>query len=203
MSCSSRYNVRRQVRKKGIIPNCKECEKQVISPRHKFCSSSCSAKYNNCRRPPASIEQKEKTSQTLKKIFTSSPEKYFQALETITVKGRKGRFRGILCESTWELAFVIWAIDNGKNIKRCRLLIPYELNNSTHYYNPDFEIDGKIYEIKGVTNEICLLKLKAAKDQNHKIVFIDRLGILKYLKYVKEKYKKNPEKEYKYFYQLA
>ena len=52
---------------------CNQC--QIILPqgkRHnKFCSNSCSAKFNNSKRPPRSDESKQKTSATMKSLIKS------------------------------------------------------------------------------------------------------------------------------------
>lgn len=112
-----------------------------------------------------------------------------------------GTYKGIKCDSTWELTFLIWAQDTNKNIKRSKLKIQYEFKEKKHLYNPDFEIDDKIYEIKGYVDLTTKLKLEAAKEQGFKIILVCREDIKFYINYVKEKYGKDPTKEYKYFYE--
>lgn len=118
-----------------------------------------------------------------------------------TGSGKSGRYRGMKCQSTYELAFVIWAIDEGKSIKRCGLKIEYEFENRKRLFNPDFEIDGIVYEIKGYLNEIAKVKLQAAKDKNIDITLIGREEAQFYIGYVNQKYNCNIEKDYAKFYE--
>lgn len=46
-------------------PTCKQCGKNCES---KFCSRSCSAKYNNSRRPPRTKESRDKTARSLREV---------------------------------------------------------------------------------------------------------------------------------------
>ena len=62
-----------------------------------------------------------------------------------SVKSHHGHYKGFILDSTWELAFLIYHLDNGSNIKRCTKKFEYEYNGKKRFYNPDFEIDGVIY----------------------------------------------------------
>ena len=53
------------------------------------------------------------------------------------------------CGSSWELAFVLYNIDHGRNVKRCKLKLPYTYHGKTYNYYPDYEVDGKVCEVKG------------------------------------------------------
>lgn len=79
-------------------------------------------------------------------------------------------------------------------------MIPYEFNGAIHYYNPDFEIDDKIYEIKGWLTGRAKIKLKAAESQGHAIILIDKKEIKQYIEYVKKYRKINPVKQYEMLY---
>lgn len=48
-----------------------------------------------------------------------------------------------------ELAIYLYAIDHGYNIKREPIKFNFIFNNKMHSYFPDFEINGKLVEIKG------------------------------------------------------
>ena len=52
-------------------------------------------------------------------------------------------------DSSWELAFYIYYSYQGFTVTRPKTAIPYTYENKTHFYYPDFEIDGQLYEIKG------------------------------------------------------
>lgn len=115
--------------------------------------------------------------------------------------GKSGTYKQIKCQSTYELAFLIWALEHKKEIKRCGLRIPYTFENKDRFYTPDFELEGKIIEIKGYETPIVIEKLKSAKKQGLDITVIDSNKIQRYIKYVNTKYRVNIEKEYAKFYQ--
>ena len=62
---------------------------------------------------------------------------------------KKYVYEGISFDSKWEIIFYKYCIDNGFNIIPNPCKIPYVINNKTHYYYPDFEVDGQLIEIKG------------------------------------------------------
>lgn len=114
--------------------------------------------------------------------------------------GHAGRYKGIICQSTYELAFVIYMLDHGKKIERCPLRIPYLLKEKKHFYNPDFIIEGKIFEIKGRISEKDKAKFKAAKSQNIKLCIVARRSMQKYINYVNKKYKVKLSVDHHKFY---
>lgn len=62
---------------------------------------------------------------------------------------KKYYYNNIGFDSLPELAVYLYCINNNINIKRSDLKFEYIINNEIHYYFPDFEIDGKLVEIKG------------------------------------------------------
>lgn len=52
-------------------------------------------------------------------------------------------------DSSWELYYYIWAIDTQKHIERDTQPLEYKVGGETHYYYPDFIVDGELIEIKG------------------------------------------------------
>lgn len=103
-------------------------------------------------------------------------------------RGKKGRYKGYWCDSSWELAFVIYNLDHGIEFKRNTQGFEYEFNDKMRKYYPDFIIDGCYYEIKGYLSEQNLEKINSF-DYNLKV--IDKEGIQKYLSYVENKYGKD------------
>ena len=64
-------------------------------------------------------------------------------------RGTMGYYKGIHCDSSWELAYVVYCIDHNIPIRRCKDRIPYEANGILKYYTPDFVInESEIIEIK-------------------------------------------------------
>lgn len=98
--------------------------------------------------------------------------------------GKKGWYKGIFCDSSWELAFVVYHIENKLNIKRCDIKYKYVIENAEHTYIPDFITDDGIIEIKGRKDKKAIVK-----QQNFpEIKIIDKYEIEPYLKYVNDKY---------------
>ena len=77
----------------------------------------------------------EKTNEELREIRKKSAARYF--------------FKRNSFDSKWELAVWIWAVDKRKQIKKEPVCLEYDFDGSTHKYFPDFEIDGKLVEVKG------------------------------------------------------
>ena len=58
-------------------------------------------------------------------------------------------FDNVKFDSFWELVFYLFHKSNGSKIERSLKKFEYVYNGKTHYYFPDFEVDEKLYEIKG------------------------------------------------------
>lgn len=102
--------------------------------------------------------------------------------------GKCGYHKEIYCASSWELAFLIYNLDLGKEIKRCELTFKYEIEGEEHLYFPDFIMDGIIYEVKGRELDDVALKTQAVIDAGYKIELIRRKEINPIIKSIKEKY---------------
>lgn len=99
-------------------------------------------------------------------------------------RGKKGWYKGIFCDSTWELAYVIYCIDHNIKIERNKQMFDYEYNGEIHKYLPDFIINGQLVEVKGWKDPKWLVKEKIFKN----IKIIDKDEIQKYIDYVKNTY---------------
>lgn len=107
-------------------------------------------------------------------------------------RGKSGWFKGIFCNSSYELAYLIYCLDHEIPIERNKESWQYfnpEKNRLAAYY-PDFIVDGMIVEIKGIKSEIDLIKLKAV-DRPIKILYLPDL--LTVFEYIKSKYQKTDE----------
>jgi hypothetical protein len=103
-------------------------------------------------------------------------------------RGKKGWYKGYWCDSSWELAFVIYNIDHGIPFKRNTEGFIYNFKGSLHKYYPDFIIDDCYYEIKGYLSEQNLEKINSFE---YNIKVIDKIGIQRYISYAKNKYGNN------------
>ena len=82
------------------------------------------------------------------------------------------------------MAFLIYYKDHNIDVKRCKEVRHYILDGKQYNYFPDFVIDGVIYEIKGIKDELS----DAKKRYNQDIVFLYRKDMEKYIQYAKNKY---------------
>lgn len=98
--------------------------------------------------------------------------------------GKKGRYKGFKCDSTWELAFIVYHIEHNLNIKQCNIVYEYIYEGEIHKYYPDFITDDGIIEIKGRKNKKALAK----EQQYPNVIIIDASKIKRYLDYVIQKY---------------
>lgn len=99
-------------------------------------------------------------------------------------QGKHGWYKGFHCDSSWELAFLIYHLDHNLFIKRCDKHFEYEYEGKKHSYYPDFETDEGIIEIKGYKNKQWVSKLEQVN--NIKVLYKD--DIKPYIDYVIEKY---------------
>ena len=149
------------------------------------------------------VDNPWKADEVKKKIKDTNIEKYGAEYFTQTKEyQRKAKkrytYNDMTFDSSWELAFYIFCVDNGKSIERYVDGIPYKgYDGSSHMYYPDFKVDGKLYEIKGgqfftdgefdggiYKTPSYKYKVQCIKD-NNVIVVTDAS---KYLEYVYENY---------------
>lgn len=99
-------------------------------------------------------------------------------------RGKSGWYKGIYCSSTWELAFVIYHLDNGLRIERCNEKRKYIYEDIEHTYYPDFVTDEGIIEIKGYNTK----QWQAKHKYNPDIKVLFERDIKPYINYVHQKY---------------
>lgn len=88
-------------------------------------------------------------------------------------RGKKGWYKGFFCDSTYELVYIIYNIDNNIDFKRCNRIYTYTgFDGKTHKYYPDFElIDGSLVEIKGYYSPTVDLKIASVTDRPIKVLY--------------------------------
>lgn len=128
------------------------------------------------------LERRRKLSISMKK---------YGGKRTHSGRGKQGRYKGYWCDSSWELAYVIYNIDHNINFKRSTKEITYTFNNEQHKYYPDFELDdGTLIEIKGYeTDQWNEKKKECIKKYN--LLVLNEITIKPYLDYVIHTYGKN------------
>ena len=99
-------------------------------------------------------------------------------------KYKFGTYKGIHCDSAWELAFIVHMMDEGFNIQRNFEGFPYLFNGKTYYFYPDFLIDGEYYEVKGIFDTQTVEKLRIFS-QDHTLHVIGPNEIEAHIRYCK------------------
>lgn len=95
-------------------------------------------------------------------------------------RGKQGWYKGIHCDSSWELAFVVYHKDNNLYIDRCKEKRSYIWEGKKHIYYPDFITDDGIIEIKGYSTS----QWKSKEKQNPDVKVLYKNEMKKYLDYV-------------------
>jgi hypothetical protein len=102
-------------------------------------------------------------------------------------RGKKGWYKGFFCDSSYELAYVMYCVDHGIDIKRNTEKRQYFWNNKVMNYIPDFIVQGHVIEIKGYKTEQWDAKLKANPD----VTVLYEKDLTAVFNYVVNKYGKN------------
>lgn len=103
-------------------------------------------------------------------------------------RGKQGWFNGIFCNSSWELAYLIYCNDHNIEVIRNKKGFPYIFEGQEFKFYPDFIVNGGFVEIKGYLNKKQEAKIKKFP---HEIKVISKEEIKPYLSYAKEKYGEN------------
>lgn len=104
-------------------------------------------------------------------------------------RGKKGWYKGYWCDSSWELAYVIYNLQHGIRFERNKQGFEYEYNGQVHKFYPDFILeDGTYVEIKGAMTEQNKVKISSFCGS---LKVIGKIEIKLYLNYSIQKYGKN------------
>ena len=99
-------------------------------------------------------------------------------------RGKKGWYKNVFCDSSWELAFLVYHLEHDLYIERCSERRSYLYKEQKHTYIPDFVTDDGIIEIKGYITEQWLCK----QEQNPDIKILYGKDMATFLNYVVSKY---------------
>lgn len=133
-----------------------------------------------CKDPQKELERKQKISNSMKGNTNWKFNKCHG-------NAKQGWYKGIHCDSTWELAYLVYHIENNLYIERCTKYLDFIWNNEHHKYIPDFITDEGTIEIKGRKSKKSIEKEK----QFPNVKVIDIKLIKPYLAYVINKYGQN------------
>lgn len=106
-----------------------------------------------------------------------------------TSRGKKGIYKGFKCDSSYELAFVIYCLEHNIKLERNTQGFDYKFENKDRKFYPDFIINGNEYvEIKNYHSEITDAKISNFPHQI-KIYYTETMDL--FLNYAKQKYGKD------------
>jgi len=98
----------------------------------------------------------------------------------------RGSWNGMLYDSSWELALIVYCHDHGIELTRNTHKFPYQYGRKTEYYQPDFILaDGTYVEVKGVKDRRSVAKMKQFP---YPLKMWTKDDMAKYLQYMKMKY---------------
>lgn len=172
--CASKHTGKDRAKYKDEARQCKTCRGifKTTYKEQKYCSYDCRVTNNNYAKE---IYRRR----ALNNSFGGFRQGY--------VKGKKGWYKGIYCDSSWELAYIIHCQANGKSIERCKEIRKYIFEEKEHQYHPDFIVDGTIVEVKGYVNKAW----EAKQAYNPDVYLIPREEMLNIIKEVELKHGKH------------
>jgi len=133
--------------------------------------------------------EKLEVERRLKISLTAKKNKISGGLRKGSGRGKKGWYKGFWCDSSWELAYVIYCLDHNIKFSRNNKKFEYIWEKEVHHYTPDFIMEDGLYiEIKGYLTKQVEEKIRQF---NYPIEIIDKNKIIKYVDYVKDKYGKD------------
>lgn len=103
-------------------------------------------------------------------------------------RGKKGRYKGFYCDSSWELAYIIYCLDHNIKIERNTEKFEYTINEQVKNYLPDFLVEGEYVEIKGYNTEEWQAKLSHFP---HNIKVLYEAEMQQYIQYAQTTYGKD------------
>lgn len=100
-----------------------------------------------------------------------------------------GWYKGFWCDSSYELAYVIYNLDMGIGFQRNTKKFPYKHNGKNGYWIPDFVLDNGTYvEVKGRVTE----KVKAKfRDFTEPLIVLTKKNLKEVFRYVIKQYGEN------------
>lgn len=106
---------------------------------------------------------------------------------------KRGWYKGIFCGSSWELAWVIYHLENGIDFKRNTVGFEYTFGGKIRRYYPDFLVGDTFIEIKNYKTE----QVEAKTNQfPNKLSVLYKKDLKTIFEYVEKKYGKDYIKLY-------
>lgn len=164
----------------------KETDKRIKDLSEKV-SKSLKEGFNSGRIKPAKWSEENRLKQSKR-----AKERKLGGYHKHGGRGIRGWYRGYWCDSSWELAYVIYNLEHGIHFVRNKVGFDYFYDGMTRKYYPDYILDDGTYvEVKGYADEKVKVKHETFISSGHTLQVIGKTEIQPYLDYVIEKYGKN------------
>lgn len=110
---------------------------------------------------------------------------------TVRKRYKYGTYKNIPCDSSWELAFVMYLTDHKIDfVRNTSEYFSYNYKGKEHLFFPDFLIEGVYYEIKNYESDLTNAKVDSfPKDKVLKVLFYKQLK--PYIEYAVKTYGKD------------
>ena len=146
--------------------------------RKGFTSKQIKPHLGICLEPDKERLRREKISKTMK----SNPQA--GGYRKGSGRGKKGWYKDVFCDSSWELAFLVYHLEHNLYIERYNKRRSYLYKGQKHTYIPDFITDDGVIEIKGYITEQWMCK----QEQNPDVKILYEKDMIPFLNYVVSKY---------------
>jgi len=130
----------------------------------------------------------EKETERRKKLSEHAKKNNYGGYKKGSGRGKCGWYKGYWCDSSWELAWIIYNLDHNIKFERNYDKFEYFFNDKKLNYIPDFKIDDNYIEIKGYYTKQFEEKVKQFS-KNLKIY--GKNEMIPFLKYSIDNYGKN------------
>lgn len=155
---------------------CVNCGREFVAhKRRKYCSKNC----QHADMRPIALEGLKKATEVLKSHGN------WGGYREGSGRSKSGYYKGIYCGSTYELAWMIYQLDNNRDFSRFEGMLEW---NGVKYI-PDFLQDGKIIEIKGYEkDESVARKTAVANHFGYEVIVLRKEDLRKEFEWVKTHY---------------
>jgi len=130
----------------------------------------------------------DKTHRKNRKYHAECSKKCSGGIRKGSSNGISGNYNGFRCDSSYELVYLIYCLDNGIDIRRNNEYFTYEYEGKQRKYYPDFIVNDKYVEIKNYKSELTNAKIR---NFPYDITVLYKEDIKFYIEYVIEKYGKD------------
>ena len=152
-------------------------------------SESVKASMKNLPKPTGVGSTPEIEKERRRKISESANNRVYKGYTDGVIRGRgkKGYYKGYWCDSSWELAYIMYNLDHNIEFERNYDMFDYVYEGKVRKYTPDFKQGGKYREIKGHDWPMDLAKYPSVPG----LIILRYNDMEPYLKYAENTYGKD------------